>query len=342
MSEKVTIKINQNPVAKIQEQNGIKFCQNGTINAVSAGQNVSYEWSFNDEIVGQNQTLEVSQSGIYSLKVTTKKGCESSTSIEVIITETPQSPVLAITETVICPEGETTISIQNPQTDLMYEWTKNRTALQVTGNSITTSEVGIYRVRAISSQNSSCTAISNEVTFRKERVNPIYLRASEDKKSLFVEDVNFSQADIRSVEWFFEGELKTDLGTNNEITPTENGYYSAKIINQNGCMVQTRTVYFSLPKEEEIITGEEDIISDLFKVYPNPSKTGLFNIHFGTVILEDIQISIFDGIGRKIYTTTFKKGNQDFTINLQNNTNGMYLIRFNQNGSTYSKQIIIN
>ena len=342
ISEKVNVQLNQNPVARIQQQSGIKFCQNGILNAVSAGQNSSYEWTFNNEVISQNQTLEVSQSGIYSLKVTTEKGCESSTSIEVIITETPQSPVLAITETVICPEGETTISIQNPQTDLMYEWTKNRTALQVTGNSITTSEVGIYRVRAISSQNSSCTAISNEVTFRKERVNPIYLRASEDKKSLFVEDVNFSQADIRSVEWYFNEVVAPNLGTTTQITPTEDGLYSAKITNQNGCLVQTRFVNFKVPEEEEVITGEEDLKQDVFKIYPNPSKTGLFNIHFGTVILEDIQISIFDGIGRKIYTTTFKKGNQDFTINLQNNTNGMYLIRFNQNGSTYSKQIIID
>ena len=124
------------------------------------------------------------------------------------------------------------------------------------------------------------------------------------------------------------------------LSRSKNYYYSVKATNQNGRIVQTRFVDFSVP-ETPIITGEEDITSDLFKIYPNPS-TGTFNIHFGTILLEDIQISVFDGVGRNIYTTTFKKGSQDFTINLQKQPSGMYMIRFNQNNSVYSKQIIID
>ena len=341
MSEKVTIQLNQNPVAKIQQQNGTRFCQNGMLSAVSAGENVTYEWILNNVVIGNNQNLEVTQSGIYMLQITNTTGCQASTSIEVVVADIPQNPILETSETMICPNSETIISIQNPQNNVIYEWIRNGRNIRQTGNSISTSIKGKYQVRVISNENTACSSVSNEIEINHFEMLPIYLRISEDKKALFVEDANNSQSEIASVEWYFEGELKADLGSNFEIIPTENGYYSAKITNQNGCIIQTRTVYFSVPKIP-VITGEEDLKMDLFKIYPNPSNTGLFNIHFGTVLLEDTQITIFDGIGRNIYTTTFKKGSQDFKINLQEQPSGMYMIHFNQNNSVYSKQIIID
>ncbi|WP_338790565.1 choice-of-anchor D domain-containing protein [Bernardetia sp. MNP-M8] len=83
-----------------------------------------------------------------------------------------------------------------------------------------------------------------------------------------------------------------------------------------------------------------DSLSDNFSVYPNPNN-GTFNIHFGITLTKNIEVTIFDGIGRKIKTQTFEKGKQDFKMNLNNQAKGMYLIHFNQNGATYSKQIIV-
>lgn len=338
LSEKVSVTLNATPVAKIQQVNGTRFCDRGTLNAIQISSGTTYEWLLNNEVIGQGTTLSVSQSGTYILQVT-QNGCKSDTQVEVVVSSTPSAPVLEVTESVICLEGETTISIQNPQTNLVYEWTRGREVLNVTGNSFTTSVIGVYKVRAISSQNSSCSVLSNEVTFSTLRPNPIYLRVSQDKKTLFLEDVNLSQADISSVEWYFEGEVASDLGTETQIEPKEDGYYSARVINSNGCIVQTRTVYFSIP-EIPIITGEEEAKEDSFKLYPNPSK-GIFKVHFSTILLEDIQISIFDATGKVIRKQIFEKGSQEFSIDLQKIARGMYMIRFNQNDSVYSKQIII-
>ncbi len=337
ISEKVRVRLNQNPVAKIQQQNDIKFCQNGTINAVETGQNLVYKWLLNNVVIGNNQSQEVTQSGIYTLQVTTENNCQASTSIEVVVKDIPQTPVLETDQNTICPNFETTISIQNVENGVNYQWFRSGKLLTQTGNSISTSLQGKYQVEAISNENNACNVVSNEIEINYFTNPPIYLRLSEDKKSLFLEDVNTSQAEIANVEWYFNGELKANLGTEFKITPTEKGYYSAKIINQNGCIIQTRTAYFST---QDIITGEENSKTDVFKIYPNPS-TGIFTIHFETVLLEDIEITILDGIGRKIYTTTFEKGNQDFKINLQKMPSGMYMIHFNKNNSTQSKQLII-
>ncbi len=77
-----------------------------------------------------------------------------------------------------------------------------------------------------------------------------------------------------------------------------------------------------------------------FAIYPNPS-TGIFNVRFATQLTANTEVTIFDGIGRAIKTQTFEKGNQKFSIDLNNQPKGVYLIRFNQNGATYSKSIVI-
>ncbi len=87
-------------------------------------------------------------------------------------------------------------------------------------------------------------------------------------------------------------------------------------------------------------TLDATLEEDQFAIYPNPS-TGIFNVRFATQLTANTEVTIFDGIGRAIKTQTFEKGNQKFSIDLNNQPKGVYLIRFNQNGATYSKSIVI-
>ncbi len=80
-------------------------------------------------------------------------------------------------------------------------------------------------------------------------------------------------------------------------------------------------------------TENETVLEeDRFAIYPNPS-TGIFNVRFASLLTENTEVTIFDGIGRAIKTQTFEKGNQKFSIDLNNQPKGMYLIHFNQNGA---------
>ncbi len=339
ISEKVKVELNQTPIAKVQEQTGeneITFCQTGNLTASFAGQNATYQWTLNNIEVAQTRTIEVSQSGVYTL-VVSNNGCQSSREASVIIVTKPQLPVLVATKDVLCQNEMTTLSIENPENGVTYKWTRNRTVLSFTGSSIEVNTIGAYSVEAISSLGNSCKTVSNIVRINHFEVIPVYLRLSQDKKTLFLEPAT-TQNQITNVEWYFDGEMKAELGTNIEISPTESGRYSALVTNQNGCVFQTRTSSFNLA--DDMITGEEDLKAGIFKIYPNPNN-GTFNIHFGITLTKDIQVAIFDGIGRKITTQTFEKGKQDFKMNLNNQAKGMYLIHFNQNGATYSKQIIV-
>lgn len=340
-SDSTKVLLRQTPLAKIRERDGVRFCGNGTLTALTTQNenlNASYEWFVNGVALGQNTTLEVTQSGTYTLLVKTET-CESSTEIAVVITESPLVPVLVTSQDSICKNGEVTLSVQNQENGVTYRWKRNGRVINQTGSSLTTTSIGKYQVEVLSSSNTACKTISNEIQINRFADFVVYLRENQDGKSLFLEAINFQT--IQGVEWYFEGELNTDLGTTSEIIPTQNGYYSARVTNQNGCIFQTRTVYFSInTDDDDIITGEEDLQKDTFKIYPNPNN-GSFKVHFGTVLLENTEVTIFDGIGRKIYATTFEKGTQDFTLHLKDQAKGMYLIHFNQNGATYSKSVII-
>ncbi len=350
VSRKVNVELNQTPVARIlgrrAGQQNITFCENGNLNAFFAGQNATYSWTLNSTEIAQTRDVSVSQSGTYRLSVSSN-GCQSSTEINVVIVPRPQIPVLVASTSTLCPTEKTVLSIENIENGVTYNWFRNGRLVRLTGSSIEVNTIGEYRVEAISDNSNllrnSCRAVSDELTINRFERFVVYLRVNrneQNKKLLVLESSTATtQTEIASVEWYFEGEIRTDLGTTIELLPTEAGYYSAIVTNQDGCSFKTRTVYVSIPTIP-IITGNEDLREDSFNIYPNPS-TGKFNVHFGRVLIENIEVTIFDGIGRKINTQTFEKGNQDFNVNLNDQAKGMYLIHFNQNGATYSKSIVI-
>ncbi|WP_338814233.1 FG-GAP-like repeat-containing protein [Bernardetia sp. Wsw4-3y2] len=90
----------------------------------------------------------------------------------------------------------------------------------------------------------------------------------------------------------------------------------------------------------KVKANQNEFEQDTFSVYPNPS-TGIVNVRFETALVADTQVTVFDGIGRKVSSQKFQKGKNELKINLTNQPKGMYLIHFNQNGATYSKSIII-
>ena len=334
-SEKVSVRLNQLPVARIEQLNGVQFCQNGIINATQNTTNATYEWLLNGTVVGVGRNLDVTESGIYTLQVT-QNGCQNTAQVEVLVTYPPQVPMLEAIENSICPNIETILSVQNVENGVTYHWYRNGRRMNQIGNSLSTTIQGKYSVRGISEARSSCSVASDEVEVNMYEVQPIYVKLSEDKKSLFLEDAELSQNDIADVEWYFGGEIVESLRGEKTITPTENGYYFALVTNQNGCQVQTRASYFTLP----VVTGEDENTEGIFRIYPNPSD-GVFKIDFGNALTNTIDISIFDATGKLVQKQIFEAGKQEFVIDIKDFAKGMYLIRFQQKDAVFSKSVII-
>ncbi len=309
-SAPIFVKLNALPTAQIAQGNTVNFCESGTLEAVvssnqNATQNSTYDWYFDGNIIGNEESINVESSGTYTLKVT-QNNCQSETNIEVRITNCPQIPILSTDNSSICPNEETTLRVSNVEQNVTYLWSRNGRVILNTTDFLTTSIAGNYQVRAINNSNLSCLSTSEIVIIERLEVKPTYLRATDS--TLVLESAD----SILNVVWYLEGEILAEWNDLTTVNYTENGNYSATVTYQTGCEFQTRTTFARIPP---VVVGiEEPIISDSFKIYPNPSANGMFTIHFGKAIDKDIQIDVFDAVGRKVSSITLFEKQTRFQI----------------------------
>jgi len=79
-------------------------------------------------------------------------------------------------------------------------------------------------------------------------------------------------------------------------------------------------------------------------IYPNPSITGKVNIQIPAISNQKINLSVVNLVGQEIYSEALqlKSGSNLFTINLQDNENGIYFIRLQSDDITLTRKIILN
>ncbi|MFD0963290.1 reprolysin-like metallopeptidase [Pseudofulvibacter geojedonensis] len=80
---------------------------------------------------------------------------------------------------------------------------------------------------------------------------------------------------------------------------------------------------------------------NLFDIYPNPAND-TFNLILSTK--EDVNVSLFDIRGRKIFTNAFKNSSDVFekAINVSDVSSGIYLLNVETGGKSATKKLIIN
>ncbi|WP_431132647.1 reprolysin-like metallopeptidase [Psychroserpens mesophilus] len=94
---------------------------------------------------------------------------------------------------------------------------------------------------------------------------------------------------------------------------------------------------------EGTLSVEDEIgsLSDVV-IYPNPNK-GMFNVKINNSNSEDVNISVFDIRGRRIFDNIYK-GSSSFnqTVNLNNAQSGVYLITVENGNRKITKRIVVN
>lgn len=119
--------------------------------------------------------------------------------------------------------------------------------------------------------------------------------------------------------------------TNSQFTVTENGSY-AVIIYDGNCVDTTACFSFSN------VGIEENSLSNLIQVFPNPSQ-GNFNIAWNSVITVE-EVQVLDGTGRTIYvsSTGFETSNM---LQLNSLSSGMYWLHMKTNQGIFVSKIVV-
>lgn len=101
------------------------------------------------------------------------------------------------------------------------------------------------------------------------------------------------------------------------------------------------SVYLDNINLSQFISSTKDIESSKIKMYPNPSK-GILNINAPDNVKS---IEIVNSLGQVVKTETLNQninGVKQQQINLENLSNGVYMVRFISDNNTFAKKLILN
>jgi subtilisin-like proprotein convertase family protein len=92
----------------------------------------------------------------------------------------------------------------------------------------------------------------------------------------------------------------------------------------------------------ELVLGVNLFVFEDFKVYPNPSN-GIFNVQFTSKNTSDVEITVFDLLGRKIsqkkYFTSATSFNE--TVNINQISSGLYILQVKRGNEVSSQKLQI-
>ncbi|MBN97354.1 MAG: hypothetical protein CMC56_05545, partial [Flavobacteriaceae bacterium] len=94
--------------------------------------------------------------------------------------------------------------------------------------------------------------------------------------------------------------------------------------------------------EAALSNGESDIAVNEVTVYPNPSS-GVFNVEINSLNSSDVEISIYDLLGRAVFERNFDNSfNFNEAIDLSNAKSGVYMMTVTVGNQKVTKRIVIN
>jgi acetyl esterase/lipase len=331
LSDQIAVYLNYEPEAKILASEQVFFCRQGLLSA-NPLPNATYRWFRNQELVGQGEVLAVSMAGDYTVEVS-QYGCTRlSNPVRVALSELPENIVLTATEAQIC-QGSTAI-LQVPAFEqTLYRWYRNGIFLTTTqAPTLEVGSEGTYTAEIVSRRGGqSCSQLTTALTLDVIAVEKA--RLLRVGSTLKVE----TQGQVARVDWYFNGERRSDLGNGLEITPTQVGHYQAEVFYTSNCSSLTQRLFLTTG-----VTGEEQEPAEnlILQVFPNPTQALFYLSGLDKLFEKDLLIEIHDAAGRVIWSQRYEKVEPQLQIQAQAWANGNYFIVLSNAQKTVVRKII--
>ncbi len=239
-----------------------------------------------------------SSGGSYADTTTTASGCDSVSILNLSVNSLPNNTINADT-TIFCPGDSTQICAPSGLTS--YIWNTG-----ATGSCIYAINAGNYYVTVTDANN--CSAQSNQVAVSVHPLPSVSVSVNGDTLSAY---------NSLSYQWYLNGN-QISSAQNNIYIATVTGSYQVQVTDSNGCKAMSNAIQIT-------VTGIAEIVSEDFKVYPNPIETGKWNLECGSNLIGNT-LEIFDASGRIVFKEEIsnRKSEINFTA-----AKGIYYLRIN-------------
>lgn len=333
----------------ITSSSSLAFCADQSVIITSSdlpnGEVTKYLWSSADV----TKSITVKTTGTFSVKVIDPRGCVSPSSDIVTTTAlpVPDAPTIAADGlTIFCSRDNADYSKINSvnllaTSNFEVTWstglvgkTLNLTSINSQGTFIDISRE--YTATAKNTTTGCVSAKSAPINIIV-RNNPDASAASIEKDGTYtLKAVNFPTGN--EYEWKYGSEvLAFKEGV---IKANRYGDYSARVKTVFAIASAPGGQLACFSNFSKAFTFSEEAIFKGLSIYPNPSN-GLLTIET-LADYDNPQILIYDLLGRQIYASTLPTIKGKVIVDLRNNNEGEYMLRFKAGDFDLTKRIIVN
>jgi len=342
LNNTVVIELVETPVVSGAES--YEACSESSVllSASGAAEGGGYKW-YEDSISEQSiivgatsaefQTPALMQEKRYFVKAVNELGCESLESLEIHIEVRDLPDIIPDFEKDICQGESTELTVTGGPVGGQYKWYETNDDSSLIKGHTTNQFITPELMNSRSYYVSVIDQFGCESSEKAEvRVNVLSLEVPEIRQE------GGSIAAINAggqYQWFHNGDTLSGA-TENTIDPVESGEYFLSVTN-NGCAAASNLIFFS-------VTGEEEVTNNLIRIYPNPVKSGPVNVIGQFPNSGDIQIHIFDLLGKNRFSTRVSHGRvkNGIQLDLKNKLiPGTYILTLEQGGAVIKESIII-
>jgi gliding motility-associated-like protein len=223
----------------------LSFCAGNSV-TLSTGATGTYQWQLNGaNIPGEtNASIVVTQSGDYSVTVSSGACSGTSNILQVNVTPASTAVINALSSTTICT-GQSVV-LESVNTANSYQWLLNNVAIPgATNQQLTVNSAGDYSLQVSSSNGCSATSTPTTVTVVAATIPTV---TSLNGQTSFCQGQSLTlqtTAGLGNYQWNLNNSIITGE-TNTTLVVTQTGNYTVTVNSPNGCSVSSAPLTINL------------------------------------------------------------------------------------------------
>lgn len=323
--------VNANPAAPTVTASGsTSFCTGDSITLTSSYATGNM-WSPGNQAT---QTITVSASGTYSVMHTDVNGCSATSSATTVSVSSAPAPTVSITgSTALCPGEMATLTSSTGST---YQWYLNGNPINgATSQTYNATAAGSYAVDVTNADPCDGSGMSAATVITMNTAPTAAFTYSWNNTTVMFSNTSTGGTIYA---WDF-GDQSGSSAQNPAHVYITNGTYTVTLIvtNSSGCNdTITSTVQFFVGVEEQ------QLLSSM-TLFPNPTD-GITNLAINMNERADVTIQLVDLTGKVIINENkeMNTGENRYSFDVNELTNGMYFIRVTTAGNTQTVKLLVN